>query len=74
MFRVQAFPKSLILFALIIFVVSSVAPADAQYTGNQPRANNAASQSNAAAKKQKQQGYVSTQQRTGCKMSGNCQR
>jgi hypothetical protein len=78
MFRVQAFPKSLILFSLIIFVASSVAPAYAQYTGNQQKANNAAAASkNAAANanaKQTKQGYVSTQQRMGCKMGGNCQR
>jgi predicted lipid-binding transport protein (Tim44 family) len=78
MFRLQAFPKSLILFSLIIFVANSVAPAAAQYTGSQPRANNAASASkNATANanaKQMKQGYVSTQQRMGCKMSGNCQR
>jgi hypothetical protein len=79
MFRLQAFPKSLILFSLIIFVANSVAPAAAQYTGNQPRANNAASPSknaaaNANAKQMKQQGYVSTQGRVNCKMNGNCQR
>jgi hypothetical protein len=77
MFRLQAIPKSIILFSHIIFVASSVAPAGAQNSGSPKqtiRANNVATPSSNAAAKRPNQGYVSTSTRMGCKMGGNCQR